>query len=67
MDEELGIPMWELAQKAPTRMTISQMLLAKKSALEQQLADVSAALDALRANPEIAKVVELISKATRHF
>lgn len=42
--------------------TIQERLLARKQSLTRDLADVNAALDALHANPEVLKVLCLISK-----
>jgi hypothetical protein len=42
--------------------TIEDRLLARKQSLTRDLADVNAALDALQANPEVLKVLCLISK-----
>jgi hypothetical protein len=43
--------------------TINDRLQTKKLRLESELADVNSALDALNANPEIARVLTLVSKA----
>ena len=42
--------------------TIEQRLLQKKSRLEADLADINNALEALQANPEVLKIMCLISK-----
>lgn len=42
--------------------TVEERLLRRKSDLELQLKDVTAALEALQANPEILKIMCLISK-----
>jgi len=42
--------------------TINDRLQSKKLRLESELADVNSALDALNANPEIARVLTLVSK-----
>lgn len=43
--------------------TVTDRLANEKRRLESKLADVSAALDALNANPEVAKVLTLVGKA----
>lgn len=43
--------------------SIEGILIRKKKDLETRLADVNAALDAMSANPEIVKVLELVNKA----
>ena len=42
--------------------SIEDRLLQKKERLEQDLQDINAALEALQANPEILKIMVLISK-----
>ena len=42
--------------------TIEERLLRRKSQLEADLADVNNALEALQANPEVLKIMCLISK-----
>ena len=43
--------------------TVNDRLTSKKLRLESELKDVNAALDALNANPEIARVLSLVGKA----
>ncbi len=43
--------------------TINDRLISKKRRLESELKDVNDALDALNANPEIARVLTLVGKA----
>jgi hypothetical protein len=43
--------------------TVTDRLTSEKRRLESKLADVNAALDALAANPEVAKVLTLVGKA----
>jgi len=43
--------------------TINDRLKSKKLRLESELKDVNEALDALNANPEIARVLSLVGKA----
>lgn len=43
--------------------SIQGSLERKKQALERNLSDVNSALDAMKANPEIAKLLELVNKA----
>jgi chaperonin cofactor prefoldin len=43
--------------------TVTDRLVNEKRRLESKLADVNAALDALKANPEVAKVLTLVGKA----
>lgn len=45
--------------------SITGDLTRKKQRLETQLSEVNAALDALKDNPELTKVLELVSKARR--
>lgn len=50
-------------QVAEVVTTINDKLQSKKRRLESELADINAALDALAANPEIARVLTLVGKA----
>ena len=45
--------------------SIKERLQSKQARLEKQLADTNAALEAMEANPEVAKVMELVMKASR--
>lgn len=45
-----------------TQPTVEERLLRRKADLEAQLKDINSALEALQANPEILKVMCLISK-----
>lgn len=59
--EQQNVPMVD----GPGRMvqpTIEDRLLRRKQQLEADLADINAALDALQANPEVLKIMCLISK-----
>jgi hypothetical protein len=42
--------------------TMTEILLAKKERLESELSEVNEALTALRANPEIERVINLVTK-----
>lgn len=37
----------------------------KKARLERQLAEINSAIEALDANPEVARVMELVAKASQ--
>lgn len=56
-DEPFQTPVGMLKQA-----TIEERLINKKSRLEHELKEVNEALEALQANPEITKVLCLISK-----
>ena len=47
----------------PRRMTVRENLQNKKDTLTKALADVQAAIEALDANPEVSKVLELLARA----
>lgn len=47
------------------RQSIRENLENTKRRLTQQLSDTTAALEALEANPEVARVIELVAKAGR--
>jgi hypothetical protein len=46
----------------PPRPSLAEQLDFQKRELENRLADVTAALDALKANPDVEKVLELLSR-----
>lgn len=50
------------AKCSPRQLTVEERLIQQKTELESRLKDVNAALEALQANPEILKVLSLISK-----
>ena len=60
MGSEARTPM--LSGGCDSEPTIEERLLRKKLSLERDLKDVNAALEALQANPEILKVMCLITK-----
>ncbi len=45
---------------------IREGLVMRKNRLEQQLADLDAAITALDENPQVARLLELVGKASRH-
>lgn len=47
------------------RPTVSQNLANRKKKLEQELQEVTEALDALTANPEVERILNLVSKTGR--
>jgi len=47
----------------PRQVTVRENLENKRDKLRTSLADVDAALDALDANPEVSKVLELLARA----
>ena len=47
----------------PRQVTVRENLENKRDVLRTALADVDAALEALDANPEVSKVLELLAKA----
>lgn len=47
----------------PRQVTVRENLENKRDMLRTSLADVDAALDALDANPEVSKVLELLARA----
>ena len=55
-------PMPTLCGGCDRQPTIEERLLGRKEKLTRELADVTAALEALQANPEILKVMCLITK-----
>ncbi len=61
--QESGGPMQTLDARAEIATTINDRLKSKKLRLESELKDVTDALDALNANPEIARVLSLVGKA----
>lgn len=50
----------------PIRPNIKDGLVSRQTRLKSQLADIEAAIAALEANPEVANVLELVGKASRH-
>lgn len=68
MDAFTESPQMEALAPAKTlvKPEIRVGLESKKQRLEQQLADVNAALQALDANPEVAKLLELVGRASRY-
>lgn len=48
------------------RPNIKDGLVSRRTRLKAQLDDIELAISALEANPEIAKVLELVGKASRH-
>lgn len=50
----------------PRRPSVLDDLAGQKDALEKQLADVNAAIEALNSNPEFSKCFELLSKVVRY-
>ncbi len=57
-----GEPFEEVAYKAVGRATLPQRLRQQKIHLEAKLAEIDEAIKALEANPEIERVLGLISK-----
>lgn len=54
------------AADAPAlRPTVTQNLAGRKKKLEQELQEVTEALDALTANPEVERILNLVSKTGR--
>ena len=47
------------------RTGIREALADKKARLERQLAEINSAIEALDANPEVARVMELVAKASQ--
>jgi chaperonin cofactor prefoldin len=47
------------------RPTVTQNLAIRKTKLEQELQEVTEALDALTANPEVERILNLVSKIGR--
>lgn len=60
--EKYPEPKCEMALRQPT---VTERLTARKRALEAQLADVNAALDALNANPGVAAIFDQVSRVVR--
>jgi hypothetical protein len=52
--------------KACVQLDLRGNLTESKNRLEQRLADVNAAIDALDKNPEVARLLELVGKASRY-
>ena len=52
--------------KECTKPDLRDGLVNRKKLLEIKLADLNAAISALEANPEVAKLLELVGKASRH-
>ena len=65
MDELMKAGQCE-TEMSPRRLTIPEKLKTEKVNLEQRLADVNAAIEALEQNPEIERVLHLVSKVTRY-
>ena len=61
MEESLA-PMGQACCE-PRRTSVHETLQNKKETLTRALADVQAAIDALDANPEVSKVLELLARA----
>lgn len=62
-DEYIGGLVQRDTGSAEIATTINDRLKSKKLRLESELKDVNEALDALNANPEIARVLSLVGKA----
>lgn len=52
--------------RAPKRVSMTEGLESRKARLQDQLAEIDAALAALKANPEVEKVLNLVSKAAQY-
>jgi len=63
MGTNIGLVSAQCEQLMPRQMTVRENLQNKKDTLTAALADVDAALEALDANPEVSKVLELLAKA----
>jgi len=63
MGTNMGLVETQCEQLMPRQMTVRENLQNKKDALTAALAHVDAALEALDANPEVSKVLELLAKA----
>ena len=59
-------PLCEVATKELVKPEIKEGLLDRKNKIEKQLADINAAIDALNKNPEVARLLELVGKASRY-
>ena len=62
--EDCQQPMMEA--KALVKPELREGLVNRKQRLESQLNDLKLALDALDKNPEVAKLLELVGRASRY-
>jgi len=62
MDEEMEPTRGETIGMVSSRPTMKDKLLGKKQRYEKQLKEVNDALEALRENPEIERVLNVVSK-----
>lgn len=60
---------YPVAQCEPTQLTkpdLKEGLVMRKQRLESQLKEINEAIAALEANPEMARLLELVGRAGRH-
>ena len=62
-DEPRAMGLAECCDMEARRSTVREALENKKQSMTKALADVQAAIDALDANPEVSKVLELLARA----
>lgn len=56
----------EIETKSLTKPDLMEGLVNRKQRLEAQLNEINEAIAALRANPEMARLLELVGRAGRH-
>ena len=67
MYSDIGLSNYSLAQKEemaqmPRRSTITERLEMEEKRLNERLAEIKVALDALRKNPDMQAVIDIIAK-----
>ena len=61
--DDTNMPVCQEPKSCEVATTITDRLTSKKRKLETELAETNAALEALQANPEVARVLTLVGKA----